>query len=100
MGAISLRLPDPLEAKLSAEAEAEGKSRSEVARDAIAEYLERRERDRFMTEMANELREAYSRPEIRREALRLAEARADEGIEAIIEAEQDAGIDPEERWWR
>lgn len=100
MGAISLRLPEPVEARLSAEAESAGKSRSEVAREAIVEYLERRERERLMAELADELRQGYSDPELRREALDLAEAEADDGIEAIIEAERAAGIDPDERWWR
>jgi class 3 adenylate cyclase len=63
-------------------------------------YLDRRERERFMTEMANELREAYANPDELREALELAEMGSDEGLDAIIESERGAGIDPDERWWR
>jgi predicted transcriptional regulator len=99
MAAISLRLPDDVEAKLSAEAAAEGKSRSEVARDAIVAYLERREKERFMRNLAEGLRELYSNPEARREALELANDLADEGLDRIIEEERAAGIDPDEKWW-
>ena len=100
MGAISLRLPEPLEARLAAEAEAEGRSRSDVAREAIADYLERRERDRFMAELVEELRQGYADPRLRREASELAEMNLDEAIDAIVESERAAGIDPDERWWR
>jgi len=51
MAAISVRLPDQLESRLTSEAAIEGKGRSEVARDAIADYLARREHERFMAEM-------------------------------------------------
>ena len=52
MGALSLRLPDEIEARLDAEARREGVARSEVARAAIVEFLDRRERDRFLAEIA------------------------------------------------
>ncbi|WP_256360923.1 ribbon-helix-helix protein, CopG family [Methylomonas koyamae] len=60
MPAISLRLPDDVEANLKAEAQLEGKSQSEIARLAITEYLARRERERFMAEMVAEVRTAYA----------------------------------------
>ena len=100
MAAISLRLPDDVEAKLSAEAEAEGKSRSEVARDAIVSYLDRRAKERFMSELADEMRQAYADPRIREEALEMAKDLVDEGLDRIIEEERAAGIDPDEKWWR
>ncbi len=100
MAAISGRLPDALDMRLAQEAEIEGKARSEVAREAIAEYLARRERERFMAEMVAEARTAYADPEIRREALEIAEATVGDGLDAIIEAERAAGIDSAEKWWR
>jgi predicted transcriptional regulator len=100
MTAISLRLPNDLEADLKAEAQLEGKTQSEIARLAITEYLARRERERFMAEMVEEMRIAYSNPDIRREALEIAEDLADDGLDAIITAELAAGIDPDEKWWR
>ncbi len=73
MASLSLRLMDDIGQRLAQEAQAEGKSRSEVARAAIAELLDRRERERFMAEMVEEMRQAYADPEIRREALEIAE---------------------------
>lgn len=100
MTAISLRLPDDVEASLKAEAQLEGKTQSEIARLAITEYLALREKKRFMTEMAAEMRIAYAEPEIRREALEIAEDVVDEGLDAIIANERAAGIDPAEKWWK
>jgi predicted transcriptional regulator len=56
MSIISLRLPEALERLLAREAEIEQKGRSEIARDAIAEYLARRERQRFLGEIARAAR--------------------------------------------
>ncbi|MDO9047909.1 MAG: ribbon-helix-helix protein, CopG family [Methylobacter sp.] len=100
MTAISLRLPDNIEAILKAEAQLEGKTQSEIARVAITEYLARREKERFMAEMVAEMHAAYSNPEIRREALEIAEDLVDDGLDAIIASERAAGIDPDEKWWR
>ncbi|WP_150048610.1 ribbon-helix-helix protein, CopG family [Methylomonas rhizoryzae] len=101
MPAISLRLPDDVEANLKAEAQLEGKSQSEIARLAIIEYLARRERERFMAEMVAEVRTAYADPEIRREALAIAEEfdAADDALDRLIAEERAAGIDPDEKWW-
>ena len=73
MAGFSLRLPDDLEFRLDEEARREGMARSEVARTAIAEFLERRERARYMAAFVAEARAAYSDPRIRKEALALAE---------------------------
>jgi predicted transcriptional regulator len=101
MPAISLRLPDDVEANLKAEAQLEGKSQSEIARLAITEYLARRERERFMAEMVAEVRSAYADQEIRREALAIAEEfdAADDALDRLIAEERAAGIDPDEKWW-
>ena len=100
MTALSLRLPDDLDALLGNEARLEGKSRSEVARQAIAEFLVRREKERFMAEMVHEVNQAYADPAIRAEALELAEAGVDDGLDALIAEERAAGIDPDAKWWR
>jgi predicted transcriptional regulator len=100
MIAISLRLPGDIEAHLNAEAQLEGKTQSEIARQAIMEYLARREKERFMAEMVAEMRTAYANPGIRREALEIAEDLVDDGLDAIIAAERAAGINPDEKWWR
>lgn len=100
MTAISLRLPDEIETRLSNEARIEGRPRSEIARAAIVEYLERREKERFMAELVEEARRAYAVSEIRLEALEIANDTVDDGLDAVIADERAAGIDPGEKWWR
>ena len=73
---------------------------AEIARLAIAEYLNHREKERFMTELANEMRNGYAKPEIRRAALAMAEELTDDGLNAIIADERVAGLEPREKWWR
>lgn len=73
MVAFSLRLPEDLESRLDAEARHEGIARSAIARTAIAEFLERRERQRYLAAFVAEARAAYADPKIRKEALNLAE---------------------------
>jgi predicted transcriptional regulator len=89
MPALSLRLPDELEHRLEEEADREGVPRSEVVRQAISDYLARRERERFMAELVAEARAGYGNPALRDEALTLAEdaLTTDDGVEV-------------ERWWK
>jgi predicted transcriptional regulator len=56
MSIISLRLSKDLDHKLAREAELANKARSEIAREAIAEYLARLERDRFIAQIARAAR--------------------------------------------
>lgn len=100
MAALSVRLPDELDDRLAREAEAEGKPRSEVAREAIADYLTRREKERFMAQIVGAARALALDAEAHREGLELAEDLVDEGLDAIIAAERAAGIDPAEKWWK
>ena len=89
MPALSLRLPDELEHRLEEEAAREGVPRSEVARQAINDYLLRRERERFLNELVAEARAGYGIAAVREEALALAEDALASGDEV------DAG-----RWWK
>lgn len=73
MPGFSLRLPEDLEARLDDEARRAGVGRSEVARAAISDFLDRRERERYVAGYVAEARAAYSDPGIRREVLALAE---------------------------
>ena len=50
MSLISLRLPDDLDALLNQEAKASKRAKSEIARNAIADYLKKQERERFIAE--------------------------------------------------
>ncbi|WP_367154208.1 ribbon-helix-helix protein, CopG family [Methylomonas sp. HYX-M1] len=101
MSAISLRLPDDVEANLKTEAQLAGKSQSEIARLAITEYLARRERERFMAEMVEAARALANDPQARAEALQIAADfdAADDGLDRLIAEERAAGIDPDEKWW-
>jgi len=96
---LSIRLPEPLDRKLDHEARDEGKSRSELAREAIADFIERRERERFLATLAAEAREVRDAPEGRRiaEEFLVAENEALEGS-AVADGGGE-GDDPDERWW-
>lgn len=72
MAGLSLRLPDDLETRLNHEAREEGLPRSEVARVAIVEFLDRRERERYLAAFVKEARAAYGNPTIRQEAQEIA----------------------------
>jgi predicted DNA-binding protein len=105
MGAISLRLPDDLERKLATEADLAGRPRSEVIRDALAQFIAQRERARFMAELAAEARVGYGDPQLRREALDMAEEAVALGNEALdlAEGRQPGEPWPEEvgeKWWK
>ncbi len=100
MTAISLRLPDEIEAHLKAEAQLEGKTQSEIARQAIVEYLARREKERFMAEMVAAGRALSTDTQAWAESREIAEDLVDEGLETIIAAERAAGIDQEQKWWK
>lgn len=98
MATISLRLPEDIEAHLAEEARLEGRPRSEVVREAIVDYLARRERERFMAEVVAEARAAYDNPAIREET----QALLQEGEPASNEALEQTGKQalPDSDWWR
>ncbi len=84
MSLISLRLPDALDALLDQEAKASKRAKSEIARTAIADYLQKQTRDRFIADyvrgaMGEDRVELLARAEeflpLENEALALAEAR-------------------------
>ena len=56
MPLVSIRLPDDVEARLAREADRLALPKSELARDAIVDYLERLERERFLGEIAKAAR--------------------------------------------
>lgn len=101
MSNLSVRLPDEVESGLEREAEISGKNRSDLVRDAIGEYLTRRDRDRFMDEMVRAAKALYSNPDAVKEAREIqADFDAvDNSIEMIEAEERAAGIDPNEKWW-
>jgi predicted transcriptional regulator len=56
MSLVSIRLPDDIEASLAREAERTQRPKSEIARDAIVQYLLRSERERFLADIARAAR--------------------------------------------
>lgn len=56
MGTFNVRLDDTLDHRLAREAEVTSQTRSDLAREAIAEYLDQRERNRFHAEIARAAR--------------------------------------------
>jgi predicted transcriptional regulator len=66
MSLVSIRLPDDVEARLAHEAERAQRPKSEIARDAIVDYLERVERERFLAEIARAARAATTKRSIPR----------------------------------
>ncbi len=50
MALISLRLPDELDARLDRAAHSSGRAKSELARDAIALYLDKRRQAEFVSD--------------------------------------------------
>lgn len=57
MATLNLRLDDELDRRLAREAELAEETRSEVARQAIVEFLSNRQRQRFLDEIARAARE-------------------------------------------
>jgi predicted transcriptional regulator len=90
MTALSLRMPGDLERRLDAEARRAGVPRSEIARTAIEELLDRRERERYIAAFVAEARATYGDAKIRQESLALADEAMPLDNEAleVVEARQ------------
>ncbi len=104
MGAVSLRLPDDLERKLSQEATLSGQPRSQLIREALEDLLSRRERERVVAAMVAAATALAADPDARTEALAVAADFLPAENEALELAEGRAagngGDDPQdERWW-
>ncbi|WP_018232237.1 ribbon-helix-helix protein, CopG family [Thioalkalivibrio thiocyanodenitrificans] len=105
MPAISLRLPEEIEARLAEEARIEGRPRSEVVREAIAEYITRRERERFMADMVAAANALAGDPDALEEMRTLAEDSIEASNEALDIAEERKPGEPwpeetGDKWWR
>jgi predicted transcriptional regulator len=87
MAIVSIRLPDDVVLSLNREAERTRRAKSEIARDAIAQYLKRQERDRFLAEIARAARAGSES-----EALELADEALPLDNEALEQTERFAGV--------
>lgn len=81
MGTLNVRLDEALDRRLAREAELAEQTRSELARDAIAAFIENRERQRFLDEIARAARADRS------DALELAEEALPTDNEALERSE-------------
>jgi len=105
MGAISLRLSHELETRLAREAALLGKSRSELAREALIRYLAQRERERFMEQVVAEARAGYRNKSIRAEVLAVSLDFRGAENETLSIAEKHAVAKrstsgKNEKWWK
>jgi metal-responsive CopG/Arc/MetJ family transcriptional regulator len=105
MPALSLRLPEDLDHRLGDEARLEGLPRSEVVRQAISDFLARREKERFMAELVVAAKAMVQNPVAMREARELAEEFLPLDNEALDIAEGRKPGEPvtdesAERWWK
>ena len=101
MANISVRLTGDIERGLEEEARRTDRNRSDLVREAVGEYLTRKERERLINEMRASARALYSNPEAVAEAREIQEDfdAVDTTLEQIEAEERAAGIDPDEKWW-
>ena len=101
MSSFNVRLPEDLEQRLSLESQLTHRSRSELAREAIREYLTRMERDRFMERLSRSARVIGQDSALRQEAEAMAETfrpLEEEASDSTGDGSSDnAG---EDAWWR
>lgn len=98
---ISVRLPPDIEKGLEEEARLTERNRSDLVREAVSEYLTRRQKERIIEEMRQAATALYSNPEAVAEAREIQEDfdSVDTTLEQIEAEERAAGIDPDEKWW-
>lgn len=105
MSMLNIRLTDQIEQQLSEEALRENRTRSEIARDALAWYLTEIKKKRFMDQLLEEAREGYANETIRQEAKEISEEflpLENETLD-IDENRKSNKSQPEEsgeKWWK
>ena len=99
MANISVRLPPEIKHDLDEEARLTERNRSDVVREAVGEYLTRKQKERIIEEMRQAARALYSNPDAVREGNEIAEEGLEDWLESILREERAAGIDPDEKWW-
>ncbi len=96
---ISVRLPPDVEEQLEAEMRLTARSRSELVREAVGDYLTRKQKERLIDEMRRAARALYSNRDAKREGTATAEAGVEDWLDSIEGEERAAGVDPGETWW-
>jgi metal-responsive CopG/Arc/MetJ family transcriptional regulator len=103
MGSVTIRLDEKLEKLLEQELQLEKKSRSDLVRDALQEYLKRHKRERLIQTMVREMKSLS--PEARQEGLDIAEEFLPAENEALELSEghqfyESSPGEKEDRWWK
>lgn len=99
MANISVRLPPEVEKQLDDEVRLTARSRSELVREAVGDYLTRKQKERMIEEMRQAARALNANPEARRDAAAVAEQGVEDWLDRIEGEERAAGVDPDEKWW-
>ncbi len=92
MSTVSLRIPDDLNEQLNQEARRQNKSRSELLREAVTDYLQRKEKERFVGRFVAEARAGYGNAELARDAHAIAED--------FLTLENEALGHADDKWWK
>jgi predicted transcriptional regulator len=100
MGNFSVRLPEEVEAVLEHEASLSHRTRSELVREAITEYVTRRKRQRFQEEMAAAAGILAADADAREEALGVAEGALGDGLDRDEDGRGDDPAGSAEHGWR
>jgi predicted transcriptional regulator len=104
MGALSLRLPDDLERKLSQEASLSGQPRSQLIREALEALLWHRERERAEAALVAAATALATNDEARVETLAIAAEFLPAENEALALGEPGVDLNngniPASLWWR
>lgn len=103
MGSITIRLDEALEKMLEQELQSGDKSRSDLVRQVLQDYLKRRKHDRLMQAMVQEMKSLP--PEARQEGLDIAAEFLVSETEALELGESPAGYEPSpgekgDGWWK
>lgn len=103
MSTLNIRLTDQLDQQLSHEAQLENRTRSDVARDALAWYLAEIEKKRFMNQLLDEARTSYSQAVIHDAAIQMAEESLPLDNEVLAATEQPLPakrLRSAKKWWK
>lgn len=101
MSNLSVRLPEDIESGLDREAELSGRNRSDLVREAVGEYLARKQRERLIEEMERAARAVYADSEVVAEARQIQQDfdAIDDSVKWVEAEERATGADAGDKWW-
>jgi len=99
MANISIRLPPEIERELAEEARITARTRSDLVREAVGEYLTLKQKARMIEAMREAARALYANPDAARAGIEIAEEGLQDWLQSIEREERAAGMDPDAKWW-